>query len=181
MLKIHQLKKSTPPPVVTGLTNELWWQVCQRSLQASACILWPLPVFLAFFKSSFGVLKRFCSVHHGRQIGDPDSLWTGFRVVIGINNFMEICERGINQQLLRKLPGQSQLTANELDLGKYLNQHIGDTASLAIFVSNSVDKKTRMIFSPSRYFLVIRRICRKTKSNYEMSLGRIRVLVTWQN
>ena len=116
MLKIHQLKKSTPPPVVTGLTNELWWQVCQRSLQASACILWPLPVFLAFFKSSFGVLKRFCSVHHGRQIGDPDSLWTGFRVVIGINNFMEICERGINQQLFRKLLGQSQLTANELDL-----------------------------------------------------------------
>ena len=124
---------------------------------------------------------RFCSIHHGRQIGDPDSLWTGFRVVIGINNFMEICERGINQQLLRKLPGQSQLTVNELDLGKYKNQHIEDTASLAIFVSNSVDKKTRMIFGPSRYFLVIRRICRKTKSNYEMSLGRIRALVTWQN
>ena len=72
--------------------------------------------FLASYKPSFRVLKRFCSIHHGRQIGDPDSLWTGFRVVIGINNFMEICERGIHQQLLRKLQGQSQLTANELDL-----------------------------------------------------------------
>ena len=50
-------------------------------------------------------------------------------------------------------------------------------AERTIFVSTREDKKNRIIWCSSRYFLEIGRIDGKSKSNYEMSHGRIRALI----